>query len=561
MTFSREFIEARGVTPDGPVAGRRGYTDYAAAEREKVYQVADQVGAPIMRSRSAAGWVAKFTKSEGVLIPKYPARFPETMTWYKIPNGLESERGHVVLEPIRLQIRPRHEVVTGVWRHRHDSPGREYMSLKGWSQDDLRTATRAQLFERGEWSPMFRVTRGRWVPNTLEGLAMADHMNGRADEHVKVGPRRMHEHRETAKYGIPVRVDQVEADGTAWRTDDATRLDVHPIVSDYLDGRRRPGPWFVGIEGTTKGDAMLEALLALGLPPQVISVPGVGMWHAPELDYFAWCYMRDDPVLIVPDADWATNPEVIYHAENCAAYMRRALGLRADIAAPPTEADAGDAYAKGADDYLAVHRGNPEALLRMPVLRRRLDPVAWASFEDDYRSKSDRTRRIEAESVELDLRVARIMHRYATQDGSMLRSTRSLARVLFGRRVSMRQARESCNPEFMAANDAADAFLAMFFRRPPREIAGEIAEAEQARVHRSMKRLEEWGAFDVVGELDWVDAVVPTAGSQGGTVARRGYAPRRQILNLDHRLRAQVESVPIDQLYPGTSETRWRNAV
>jgi hypothetical protein len=145
---------------------------------------------------------------------------------------------------------------------------------------------------------------------------------------------------------------------------------------------------YFALEGTPKADAILTKIIATEACASVFDAPSVTLWPKPELEEFAqflhatdWMTglvegpdggleRRGRYVVIVPDADWYTNPLVERQAFFCRQFLRNA-GVRACIAAPPVwegleeckcrEPDriASDGtcrlcggYIKGVDDYL-----------------------------------------------------------------------------------------------------------------------------------------------------------------------------------------------------------------
>src|SRR5262249_6467155 len=140
-----------GIDPDGDVAKARGYAPYAAGDVDAVYAAMQRVDPGLMeneRARRNPGWVAKFTSSEGFVIPKY--------------------RVFEHLHPIRPQLRPKAGVEERRWSHNHSDNAVD-----------------------AEGRPMSR-------------RALEDHREAqsRRQEHTRVGLRRTHTHVDTAKYGI-----------------------------------------------------------------------------------------------------------------------------------------------------------------------------------------------------------------------------------------------------------------------------------------------------------------------------------------------------------------------
>jgi hypothetical protein len=147
---------------------------------------------------------------------------------------------------------------------------------------------------------------------------------------------------------------------------DGARIDLHPLALERLAAT---DVVFFALEGTPKTDAILSAgACAFG-------VPSVTCWKSRELIEFAIEYLHGKTVLVVPDADWATNPQVEWQALKIRTLLRRRT-VDAYVAAPPTEADCdpGD-YHKGIDDFRGARHNLGELVLdnREPPARRDID--------------------------------------------------------------------------------------------------------------------------------------------------------------------------------------------
>jgi hypothetical protein len=123
----------------------------------------------------------------------------------------------------------------------------------------------------------------------------------------------------------------------------ARRLDVHPLAMEKI---RTAKVVFFVIEGCLKADSILAKGAA------VFSVPSVSLWDCPELEAFAKTYLRDKEVVIVPDADWTDNQQVISQARLCRATLNRHGVARVHIAAPPVNGSGYPYRGKGVDDFL-----------------------------------------------------------------------------------------------------------------------------------------------------------------------------------------------------------------
>lgn len=481
--FLRSFLEERGIDPDGAVACARGYAPYAAGGADAVYAAMEAIAPGLMENaggRRNPDWVERFTRSEGFVIPKY--------------------RVFDHLHPIRPQLRPKDPVPEhlphfaeaglpeGVWRHNHSDNA---------------------VDKNGE---------------PLSGDALKAHMaaQNRRDEHVGIGLKRMHTHLETAKYGIAPkeRAERRKSKATGkWETtwslaaylglasfDDSKRLDANPL-SNFAE----PGPVFFGIEGTPKNDAMVEWLRKHGRPAKVVNVPSVNTWKAPELALFALRHMRGHPVVIVPDADWIENDEVIYHAENCALYLRHRCGVDAVIAAPPQKA-----RRKGVDDFL----GAGGSLDDLDVIRRDFDGDKLAEFVDEFPS----ARRGYPKTLEFDLRVAQLLGRTSGEKGETLRSVGALAPLTREAGLIAEKEALQISAGYELPNDA------------------EFTEEEKHEMYRALDRLA-GVAFRHTGRFpEWAGPRWEIVGrKKDGTPrrARKKGAPgsRIEFLRVDERLR------------------------
>lgn len=166
----------------------------------------------------------------------------------------------------------------------------------------------------------------------------------------------------------------------------AARIDVNPLSLERLE--KNPPVVYFGIEGSLKGCSMISAVIRTNEDAAVISVPAVGMWECPELEYFVNRYLMNCTIVIVPDGDWINKRPVIHQAR---CLQGRLLGLgckRVLIAAPPVQKDTNGEPVKvikgskevfvmtqawnerkqkfeklkGVDDYLGVGKGSLHAL-------------------------------------------------------------------------------------------------------------------------------------------------------------------------------------------------------
>jgi hypothetical protein len=207
----------------------------------------------------------------------------------------------------------------------------------------------------GKYLPKVRVLDGRSLDGHLakDRLDPYNTQDGTGDHHG-VDVEGVHYHApETAKYVL------------LGRRGTTGRIDLHPMALDLLPDADRV---FFVLEGALKNDAVLSAGEA------VFSVPSITLWNPKELQWFAETFLLGKVVYVVPDADWVKNPAV----DRQALYVRetiRSAGLRAHIAAPPT--DRLHEGVKGVDDYLGFGAGSLEGL----IVRGREAPepvLSWA---------------------------------------------------------------------------------------------------------------------------------------------------------------------------------------
>jgi hypothetical protein len=107
----------------------------------------------------------------------------------------------------------------------------------------------------------------------------------------------------------------------------------------------------------------------------VFSVPSVSLWAAEEFNIFIRPLQRKQ-IIIVPDADWFTKPEVLRHARMAQRFLQR-RGVETYVAAPPQLGGH-----KGVDDYL----GDGKSLNKLEVLERKPSAHARKVLEeaDEY---------------------------------------------------------------------------------------------------------------------------------------------------------------------------------
>lgn len=205
----------------------------------------------------------------------------------------------------------------------------------------------------------------------------------------------------------------VERDGMHWHSKRvkshsnlARRIDVHPTAAPLL---ARASAVFFVIEGCIKADAVLADGGA------VFSVPSVSLWEAEELAPFVTDHLNGKVVVIVPDADWASNDKVINQARMCQTVLHRLGVEEIHVAAPPVTFRGEET--KGVDDFIGAG-GHLEDL-------RVIDaepPGGLHEFVSRTSFRRDRVRR--------DVSVLRALSTYTGPSGTFKAPLRTLARVI-----------------------------------------------------------------------------------------------------------------------------------
>jgi hypothetical protein len=114
----------------------------------------------------------------------------------------------------------------------------------------------------------------------------------------------------------------------------ADRLDIHPWALGRLEGAELV---FFALEGTLKADSILSRIIASDAEASVFDTISVTTWPPGELRRVARAHLRGKLVVVVPDADWVANRNVIWQALMCREFLR-ACGVAACVAAPPVPA-------------------------------------------------------------------------------------------------------------------------------------------------------------------------------------------------------------------------------
>ena len=254
----------------------------------------------------------------------------------------------------------------------------------------------------------------------------------------------------------------------------ARRLDVHP---DAMAKIRKAEVVFFVIEGCMKADSILAKDGA------VFSVPSVSLWDCNELEAFARTYLKDREVVIVPDADWIVNREVVSQARLCHATLIQYDVKTVHIAAPPLSLKAPVTTQRDWSGY--TYRGKAVDLFLGD--QGELQTLEWHGYP--YRGKGvDDFLGDEGQGQLAELQ---------TIDFYLSRETKaSIKRIL----------RRSTRIEQVSRNGKVLESLAIF-AGPTGELPSSLEMVARAtgysrqRVTVAVKQLKEWGVLDYEGDL------------------------------------------------------------
>lgn len=372
-----DIFEERGVTPE--VAATRPYIRYEKGEVEPLLSLSpafrDSPAKVKWRTGQHGGWVMMKTPVPGVRTPIIP------------------------------QFRPDKPLITRRSKHDHAD-----LPLKSRAEH-VQSEKHAGIEAGEEHEHVEEAKYMLWPAPRLE----KDHVHG---SYKKEGARARHVEKYHSSGDVPGTHHHVFSVRDPDKKPEK-RLDMHPASAALLPSASRI---FFALEGVLKADALLS------VGECAFDVPSVTLWGAPELPRFAKKYLRDREVYVVPDSDWATNPEVALQAFEAADFLR-SLGALAQVAAPTPSCgrvcackdglpDSG--HKRGVDDYIA-QRGSAAGLI---VLRR--NPSAtfeeWALWDDGLEGRSDRWAN--------DVRTMEWLTLRATSDGLVKRSAEVMARYV-----------------------------------------------------------------------------------------------------------------------------------
>jgi hypothetical protein len=426
--WHRSIFKTRGVSRG--VAERRPYVRYEKGERA----IGDELFATVPPSQRGATVTRRINHAGGWLMPRH--------------------RISASLPPVLPEFGPADELEPRLEPHRHTWPPRWVLHILGHARHDGENVDGvhehpAVVCDKGHPHKALEPHRHDSVDPKVWDGHVGSKRDRTKDEHVGVGPDKVHVHDKSAKYlfapkpwrwAPASKVDHVHGSRSIkkWHPAEAPphgpgrevvaelgtprapetvfvgdhlhfrwekapesyarRLDVHPDTWEILEGARRV---FFVIEGTLKNDAIVTASEA------AFNVPSVWQWDAPELEPFARSYLGGKHVFIVPDSDWAENPEVTLAAFAARAALRRILGAPwVHVAAPTPEPaycplhDEPAGAKRGVDDYLA----DGCSLDDLEVLERETSGAMreWAGWyvEHPRAGTNERGRRSTAQVIE-----------------------------------------------------------------------------------------------------------------------------------------------------------------
>lgn len=154
----------------------------------------------------------------------------------------------------------------------------------------------------------------------------------------------------------------------------SARIDMNNDKQNVKNLTEGKGRIYFAMEGAIKGDAVLTAIKKEDPTAAVVNVPSVTLWQqkngaADELKWFAGKYGKGREIVLIPDADGVTNPNVMAQAKAMSAALRNFGAGNVIMAAPPLKKGTSkqidhfklpsgvDEGRKGIDDHLGAGRG------------------------------------------------------------------------------------------------------------------------------------------------------------------------------------------------------------
>lgn len=164
----------------------------------------------------------------------------------------------------------------------------------------------------------------------------------------------------------------------------SARIDMNPDPHNVRNLTQGKGRIYFAMEGSIKADAILTTLKKEDPTAAVVNVPSVTLWQqantltggvggavaTSEIKWFAGKYGKGREIVLIPDADGITNPNVRMQAKALSTALKSSGVGRVIIAAPPlrpgtTKQVAAfnlpsgvEEHRKGIDDHLGAGRGS-----------------------------------------------------------------------------------------------------------------------------------------------------------------------------------------------------------
>jgi hypothetical protein len=375
-TRFKDMFEKRGIDPLSDIVGERPYTPYRAGEHDVLF-----AEDPKYRDELRPGQV-RFVKRlvkqrDGVIMRRHACLSGLPEPWAQIRPYRDGDDPGVLIQTfrhrhpwayvhmhrndgeLRIQPSPRHDGVQrrslisprGIQAHERNHPrGPEIVP------DEIRSAMTSDMRMHPHW--------WNWSAHLTTGEY--------ADQHDPDMGSKWHEHQDYARYlyapGDPERPESGK--------ERSAGVDVHPLAEELIDhGGRRV---YYALEGILKNDA----LLAQNVP--VFNTGSVTLWLPDELRRFAAMRLLGsfEQIVVVPDSDWHSNPQVSRQANRVANLLRREY-LDVVIAAPPAECGPvcnhtdramKRSHKVGIDDYIG-EGGTVRTMIAMHVDRDRAPEV------------------------------------------------------------------------------------------------------------------------------------------------------------------------------------------
>lgn len=157
----------------------------------------------------------------------------------------------------------------------------------------------------------------------------------------------------------------------------SARIDMNQDAQNVRNLTEGKGRIYFAMEGSIKADALLTAAKKEDPTAAVVNVPSVTLWQQKgkggdtegEIKWFAENYGKGRQIILIPDADGVTNPNVMAQAKAMGSALRTFGATDVTLAAPPLKKGTRkvvdhfnlpsgiDEGRKGVDDHLGAGRG------------------------------------------------------------------------------------------------------------------------------------------------------------------------------------------------------------